>query len=296
MKTTRPAVLLAAALALAGCGRPPTPTSKDDTQGSPPVVSPALSVPAVPSGPVAPTDASSVAAEKFVGDLIAGKADPTKLSTPFLKAVGLPVLSAEDKAKGYSPTAAQAWLNRAGAELGKLGPLGLPTGFTAGTTAVFVSPVGAGRYGLRLVQADGGWKVDWFGIGTATANDVPKPTTADEAFQDFAVLAFLDAITGTAQPLDDRIPLAAAELSPKARQAWGTPFPDDTSLGYDYNRGKLGVVMDGLGKGATAVSRTRTGPDAFEVEIAKGGATRTFAAKLVPAPTGGWVIDEFKAE
>jgi hypothetical protein len=147
-----------------------------------------------------------------------------------------------------------------------------------------------------MAQAGGTWKVDWFGIGTAKANDVEKPKTSDEAFQDFAVLAFLDATTSTALPLDDRVPLAAAVLSAKARAAWATPFPDDTSSGYDYNRGKLGVVMDGLGGGATAVSRTRTGPDAFKVEITKGGSPRAFAAKLTRDPAGGWVVDEFRAE
>jgi hypothetical protein len=288
MKTTRPAVLLAAALALAGCGKPPAPTTKDDGKGAP-GPTPA----AVPSGPVAPTDASSVAAEKFVGDLVAGKGDPNKLSLPFLKAVGLPALSAEDKAKGYSPTTAQAWLNRAGAALHQIAP---PAGFTAATSAVFVGPAGTGRYLVRVAQADGTWKVDWFGVGTAKANEVEKPKNSDEAFQDFAVLAFLDAATSTALPLEDRIPLAAAVWSAKTLEArWG-PIPADKEQGYHYSPGRFGAVLDGLGKGATAVSRTRTGADAFKVEITKDGAARAFAVKLVRDLAGGWVIDDFKPE
>lgn len=289
MKTTRQAALLAAALAIAGCGQPAAPTNKDEPgKGGPPGPTPA-----VPSAPVAPTDASLTAAEKFVGELKAGKADPNKLSTPFLKAVGLPVLSPEDKAKGYSPTTAQAWLNRAGAALTQIAP---PAGFTAGNSAVFVGPAGTGRYLIRMAQADGGWKVDWFGLGTAKANEVEKPKTSDEAFQDFAVLGFLDAVTSAALPLEDRVPLAAAVLSANYRKAQFGPLAGDPEQGFDYNRGKLGGVLDGLGKGATAVTRTRTGPDTFKVEITKDGATRAFAAKLVPAPAGGWAIDEFKAE
>jgi hypothetical protein len=294
---TRPTVLLAAglAIALAGCGKPPEATKADPAKAPPgPTAGPAA--PPAPAGPAGPTDASSVAAEKFAQSLVAGAADPNKLSVPFLKAVGLPVLAAEDKAKGYSLSAAQLWLNRAGAELGKLGPLGLPTGFTAGGTAVFVSPVGAGRYSLRMVQADGAWKVDWFGVGTAKANDVEKPKTADEAFQDFAVLAFLDAISGTATPRDDRVPLAAAVLSAGTREKWAAPFPADKDQGLGYNQAKLGQIMDGFGGGATAVTRTRTGADSFKVEITKDGATRAFAAKLVRTPAGEWVIDEFKGE
>jgi len=161
---------------------------------------------------------------------------------------------------------------------------------------VFTGPNGTGRYLVRMAQADGGWKADYFGVGTVKANEAEKPKTADEAFQDFAVLGFLDALTSTALPADDRVPLAAALLSAKARGGMAGPFPEDQSQGYDYNRGKLGTVADGLGKGATAVSRTRTGPDGFKVEITKDGAARAFAVKLVRDPAGGWVIDEFKPE
>ncbi|QDU18314.1 hypothetical protein [Urbifossiella limnaea] len=288
MTTTCRTATLAAALALAGCGRPAAPTTKDD-KGGPGPAPPAN----IPSGPVAPTDASSVAAQKVVGDLLTGTADTTKLTTSFLKAVGLPATSPEDKAKGYSPAAAHTWLARAGAALTQIGP---PDGFTASTSAVFTGPNGTGRYLVRMVQADGAWKADYFGLGTAKANEMAKPKTSDEAFQDFAVLGLLDALTSTALPTDDRVPLAAALMSAKARGALAGPFPADQEQGYDYNRGKLGVVADGLGKGATAVSRTRTGADAFRAEITKDGATRAFAVKLVRDAAGGWVVDDFKPE
>lgn len=292
--TTRPAVLLLAglALALAGCGKPPEATKSDDAgKGGP--AGAAANTPPTPAGPVAPTDPSLRAAETFVKDLVAGKGDPNKLSTPFLKAVGLPLLSAEDKGKGYNLSAAQAWLNRAGAGLPMIAP---PAGFSGGKAAVFVGPAGAGRYLVRVVQADGAWKVDGFAIGTAKANDPPKPATADEAFQDYAVLALLDALTGTALGLDDRAPLAAAVMSPKLRSAWAPPFGDDKDHGLDYNQGKLGQIMNGFGEKATAVARTRTGPDSFKAEITKGGATRAFAVKLARTPAGDWVVDEFKPE
>ncbi|MFO0796964.1 MAG: hypothetical protein U0804_05765 [Gemmataceae bacterium] len=288
MKTTRRAAVLAAALALAGCGQPAAPSNKDD-KGGPGAAPPAN----IPSGPVAPTDASSVAAQKIVGDLLTGAADTTKFATPFIKAVGLPATTPEDKAKGYSPAAAHAWLTRAGAALTQIGP---PDGFTASTSAVFTGMNGTGRYLVRMAQAEGAWKADFFGVGTAKANEVDKPKTADEAFQDFAVLGLLDALTSTALPTDDRVPLAAALLSAKARAGMAGPFPADQEQGYDYNRGKLGVVADGLGKGATAVTRTRTGADTFRVQITKDGAARAFAVKLVRDPAGGWVVDEFKPE
>jgi len=290
MKTTRPAVLLAAAMALAGCGQPPAPTNKDDKGGPVPAAAPPASI---PSGPVAPTDASSVAAEKLVGDLRNTAADPNKLSPAFLKAVGLPALSAEDKAKGYNPAAAQAWLNRAGAALTQIGP---PAGFTAANSAVFTGPNGAGRYLVRMSQADGSWKLDWFGLGTVAANEVDQPKTADEAFQDFAVLGFLDAATSTALPREDRVPLAAALLSTNYRTTQYKAHPGDADQGLDYNRATLGNSLDGIGQGATAVRRTRTGADAFRVEITRGGAARTFAVKLVRDPAGGWAIDDVKGE
>ena len=288
MKTTRPAVLLAAAMALAGCGQPPAPTTKDAKGGSgtaPPA--------SIPSGPVGKDADSTVAAGKFVGDLRNTVADPNKLSPAFLKVVGLPVLSAEDKAKGYNPAAAQAWLNRAGAALTQLGP---PTGFSAANSAVFTGPNGGGRYLVRMTQGDGSWKVDWFGLGTAKANDVAEPKTADEAFQDFAVLGFLDAATSTALPREDRVPLAAALLSAKYRAERVGPLADDPDQGFSYNRAKLGNILDGLGQGATAVSLTRTGADTFRVEITKGGAARAYVVKLVRDPAGGWVIDEVNGE
>ncbi len=288
MKTTRPAVLLAAVFAVAGCGQPPAPSAKDD-KGGPGAAPPAN----VPSGSVKPDADSSVAAGKFVGDLVNSAADPTKLSPAFLKSVGKPMLSAEDKAKGYNPAAAQAWLNRAGAALAQIGP---PAGFTAANSAVFTGPNGGGRYLVRMTQADGGWKVDWFGLGTAKANDVDQPKTADEAFQDFAVLGFLHAATDATLAREDRIPLAAALLSATYRAKQVGPVADDTDQGFDYNRGKLGNILDGLGQGATAVSRTRTAADTFRVEITKGGAARAYAVKLVRDPAGGWVIDDVNGE
>lgn len=290
MKTTRPAVLLAAVFAVAGCGQPPAPSAKDDKGGPGPAVAPPANI---PSGPVAPNADSSVAAGKFVGDLLSTSADPNKLSPAFLKVVGKPVLSADDKAKGYNPSTAQGWLNRVGAALTQIGP---PAGFTAANSAVFTGPNGGGRYLVRMTQADGSWKVDYFSLGTATENKVETPKTADEAFQDFAVLGFLHAATSTALPREDRVPLAAALLSAKFRADRVGPVADDADQGFDYNRGKLGNILDGLGQGATALSRTRTGADTFRAEITRGGAAKAYTVKLVRDPAGGWLIDDVTGE
>lgn len=275
--TFRPAVALLAgfALALAGCGKPPaSPSGDGDKKGGGPTAPPAA------AGPVSPTDPRLTAAQSFATALVAGKAEPDALTPAFGKTLGVPVV-------------AKAWLVAAGNKLAALGPIAPPDGTSVGDgSAVFVGPAGTGRYLARVA----GGKIDWFGVGTAKTNDLPKSATAEDALQEFAVLAFLDAMTGTAITGEDRAPLLAAVMSEGYRQKAATPFQADKDRGEDYNRAKLSTLFDGFGAGATEFTRTRTGAAQFKVEITKGGSKRAFKLGLVRTTAGAWVVDEFLPE
>jgi hypothetical protein len=276
--TFRPAVALLAgfALALAGCGKPPaSPSADGDKKGGGQTPPPAA------AGPVSPTDPRLAAAQSFATALVAGKAEPAALTPAFAKALGVPVV-------------AKAWLESAGNKLAGLGPIAPPDGTSVGDgSAVFVGPAGTGRYLARVAS---GSKIDWFGIGTAKTNDPPKAATADDALQEFAVLAFLDAATGTAITGEDRAPLLAAVMSEGYRQKAATPFQADKDRGEDYNRAKLAALFDGFAAGATEFTRARTGAARFKAEITKGGSKRAFTLALVRTPAGAWVVDEFLPE
>src|SRR5262249_20633809 len=143
-------------LALTGCGTS-VPSKPADTKGS--AAATGASAPQTGGSPVAPNapapslltpqDPIQQAAEKFIADLRAAaeKSDPVppalmgRVSPAFRKAVGKPVLSESDKARGYSADAAQAWLRRAA---GSLNGIGLPTGYGSPVAAVFVGSFGNG--------------------------------------------------------------------------------------------------------------------------------------------------------
>ena len=272
----------------------PGPSSTSATPGTPPVAVGS----ATPQGPSQP------AAERFLKDLAAAAASPSPLPTDllgrvspaFLKVIGKPVLATEDAARGYSPSAAEGWLRRAGTSLGATPSL-LP-GYGSADGAVFVGTAnnGAGHFLLRLVPAGSGWQVGWFQIGTAKANEPPKSSTSDGPFQDFAAQGFLDAITGTAAgSTDDRMVLLGAILSPKLRAALGAdPFTQDKERGYDYSPAKLSPLPDALTDPNGPYVRTPTGPGQFKIELTKGGTTKAWSLKLVKGagPTE-WLIDEF---
>lgn len=313
MTRTRPAALLAGlAVALAGCGKPTPPKPADppaDSKGTTPapadkgttpqgVASP--KAPAGGPGPVGPTDPAQQAAEKFVTDLRAAVGTDAgmapllpRLTPDFLKVIGKPVTFAADKEQGYSPTAAGGWLLRATGYLTAVSP---PTGYAAGGPAVFAGSInsGAGRYLVRLAPAAGGWKVDWFGLGTAKTADL-KGGNPDEAAKEFAALAFLDAVTAgdPAPSRDDRLPLVAAAITPRLRAARAEPFGQDKDRGYDFNPGALARAVGGWGvDGAEAYTRTPTA-DGYAVEVTKGGQVKKFVMKLAKTPAGGYLVDDF---
>ena len=148
------------------------------------------------------------------------------------------------------------------------------------------------RFLIRMVFAEG-WKVDWFSLGTIKA-PAQKPTSTEGSYQDFAVLAFLDAITGNATSRDDRIALLGGVTSTKLKNAWAEPFEGDKARGYDFNATKLGLKLDELGMGVTAFARVSGSSNSYVIEMAKGESKAVYALKLVKGATPGeWLVDEF---
>ena len=311
MNAFKSAVLLLA-VALVGCGK--AEPTKPEVSGSgktetPPIAGPTIGAsttgiaPLAPTPPapafLEPTDPTQQLAERFIADLriASDKAEPlpaellNRITPAFLKIIGKPLLSDADKKHGYSDGAASNWLRHVGTQL--VG-IGLPTGYGSPNAAVFVGSWGngAGRFLIRMVFAEG-WKIDWVSLGTIKA-PAQKPTSTEGSYQDFAVLAFHDALTGNATSRDDRVALLGGATSPKLKNAWAEPFEGDKTRGYDFNATKLGLKLDELGMGVTGFSRTSDGVDSFRVELMKGEAKTAYTLKLVKGATPGeWLVDEF---
>ena len=257
--------------------------------------------PPTPPGPslLAPNDPIQQVSERFITDLRAAaeKPDPlpaellARVSPAFLKVIGKPLLSDADKAAGYSASAASNWLKNTGTQL--VG-IGLPTGYGSPTSAVMTGSFGngAGRVLIRMTF-EGGWKIDWLSLGSVKA-DLAKPTSPDGPDQDFAVMAFLDALTSTAMPREERIRLLGGTMSPKLKAAWAEPFDGDRARGEDYNATKLGLELDKYAKIVTGIRRTPAGANGFTVELPLSGRVLNFDLKLTKgAAPGLWLVDEF---
>ena len=119
--------------------------------------------------------------------------------------------------------------------------------------------------------------------------------TADAAFQEFAVTAFVEAMAdSTVMQPADRAPVIAAVMIAPLRAAWGPPFDGDKAQGYDYSPTKLALQATQLGGGTSSFTATRAGdlPE-FKVELTKPGAKRTVTVKLDKgAGPGEWLVKE----
>jgi hypothetical protein len=299
-------------LGVFGCGKSEPsksvevkPGEKKDDAPIPTPSGPGASNPGGPMAPampgpalLAPTDPVQQAAEKFVTDLLKASSAPLpqdlmdRISPTFLKVIGKPLLSEADKKAGYSSETAQAWLRRAGSAMNGVGP---PTGYGSPSAAVFVgTSIGGGpRFLLRMVQTDGGWKAAWFELGTVKTPDV-NTTSTDGPYQDFAVLAFLDALTGNASSKEDRTALLGGLLSAKLKTVWAEPFQQDKDRGSDYSAKLLAEHLDKLGGASTGFTRTPIEGDTAKIELMKGEAKTIYTLKLVKgAAPGEWLVDEF---
>ena len=313
MNSFKSAVLLLA-IALVGCGKAEPTKSEVSSSGkidasTPPIAGPTIAASTTGIAPLAPTppapaflepnDPTQQLAERFIADLriASDKAEPlpaellNRVSPAFLKIIGKPLLSDADKKHGYSEGAASIWLRHVGTQLVGIAP---PNGYGSPSVAVLIGSWGngAGRFLIRMVFAEG-WKVDWFSLGTIKA-PAQKPTSTEGSYQDFAVLAFLDALTGNPTSRDDRIALLGGVTSTKLKNAWAEPFEGDKARGYDFNATKLGLKLDELGTGVTAFARVSGSSDSYVIEMAKGESKAVYALKLVKGATPGeWLVDEF---
>lgn len=303
--------ILFTALALAGCGKPAEPTKADGPKGggdttapvSPAGTNQPVGGPNLPTMPgpsnLTPNDASQALAVQFIQDLRMASEKPeplhsdflARLSPAFLKVIGKPLRSDDDRKLGYSASEASAWLKNLGT---KLVGIGLPIGYGSPAVAVLSGTIGngSGRFLVRMTFGEG-WKVDWLSLGTIAVPPA-KPDSTESTYQDFAALAFLDALTGSAASKDERVKLLGGIASAKLKAAWAEAFAQDKALGLDYNAGKLGLRLDELGGGVTDFTRTSTGGDAFTVQLMKSKAGTKYTLKLVKGATPGeWLVDEF---
>ena len=173
----------------------------------------------------------------FLGNLGAGKAEASDLTTRMLKAVGKPLTQDDkDKARGYSADKAASWLNRVGQ--GMTFSPALDRKQAGDRVYVRGSLQGKpGTYSLRLVKEGGAWKVDLLVLSSAEWQGTPNAGTAEAAFLEFTVTAFIAAVADSnviAIPAD-RAPMIAAAMTPALRSAWGSPYDQLKPQGYDYN-------------------------------------------------------------
>jgi hypothetical protein len=308
--TFRPlaALVLAAGvfLALPGCGSDkPQPSGKGDDKNKPGEPKPGP----VPGGdPKTPTPTPTPTPAKvdittgvgkeaidFLQAVRGGTATADKLSAPFAKAVGLPVVFDGDKAKGFSASAAEDWMRKVGASTG----FGLPLkADQVGDVALFRGMlVGKqGSYSLRMVKEGGAWKVDWLSASTANVTKgVAVPTNSGDAIlQEFAATAVVEAICDQdAMPAQQRNAVIAAGLTPALRTSWASPLDADKTAGYDYSPAKLGFKIGDIGGKAESVSYTQQGDAAYFAEVTKaGGAKAAYLVKLAKGTNPGqWLVE-----
>ncbi len=311
------AALLTAALGLAvlpGCGKPPAtqPEKKDEPKKDDPKVDPKKGDPAPdpkkgdPGAPSVPpksalgkveSDAEG-AAEGFLKELMQGTAKADALSAGFLKSVGKPVEPLPDDIKnGFSRDNAARWLRRVGENRNfnpalfrqQAGDVVLWRGFLTGPTL----PSGGG-YSLRLVKESGAWKVDWLGLSSADNKGSVAPGSADEAFQEFAVAAFVEVLADATAMADETRPAALARaLTPDVRKAWAAPGKQDQDQGYDYSPAHLRIAAIKYGGGTKEFTVAKTGDLTFSVVLTKPAGPKTIVVKLVKGATPGeWLVSE----
>lgn len=297
-------------LSLPGCGGKPSATSTSgkvekpaDPAGSPSAQKPSTSTdtqatgsPAPPAPPPAAPRIDLKDAEQFVAAIRGGSVKADRLSTRFVKAIGLPVSLAPDKAKGYSVDAAEGWLKRAGAGHNLSAFL---QSKQVADVAMFTGVLGdgSGSYALRMIQENGGWKVDWLSLSSTKVNGASINTAADEiACQQFAVAATIGVLLDReAMSKEDRAEVLAAGLTPALKTKWAEPLGSDRNEGFDYNRGLLAQKASEFARDADSFTLTAVpGTSDYRVEVARRNGSKTaYLVKLVKGPGPClWLVDD----
>jgi hypothetical protein len=233
---------------------------------------------------------------------VQGNAKADMLSTAFRKVVGKPLLFPGDKEKGYSPDEAANWLKRVGDGVG----IGLPLKQQQAGDVVYIrgSITGprlgkdaskTGGYSLRMVREAGAWKADWLSLTSVDVTAAPVPPTPEAVAQEFAAVAFMEAVADlNGMPRDDRPQLIAAALTPELRTKWAPPFDQDKQQGYDYNPGMINTHATKIGGGTSALTASRVGdlPE-FRVELTKPRGKEAYTVRLVRGPgPHEWLVNE----
>jgi hypothetical protein len=302
-------------LTLIGCGNNKTPSEAkvdkktDASNASPPLninadpnigVNTDTSVKIVPMPPAIEKIDLSVGVGKDATDFLAslknGDVKGDQLSNGFMKAIGLPVVFAADKAKGFSADAAEGLLKRTLTHHS----LGLPfISKQVGNVALFRGTfIGedSGGFSLRMIHEGGLWKVDWFSLTSiSTSSGALNTSAAETVCQEFTVAAVMGLLTDkNALSKEDRAVILAAGLTPAMKKKWAEPLDSDKAEGFDYNRGTLGQKTLEFGAGVESFSFTQQGSTPnFLVQFRRSAGKAIYLVKLVNGPgPGQWLVDE----
>jgi hypothetical protein len=289
---------------LSGCGGSKPSSSKaaeqkerEQANGS----SDPKSVPAQPPQMVDLDQGVGKEAVAFLKGLGESTAKADQLSAGFVRAVGLPAELPSDKAKGFSPAAAESWMKRVGSNA----TFGLPAGFAGADAAVlwggFQGQGRKGDYSLRMVKVTGVWKVDYFALTSAVhATTGSLAQGPDAEYQRFAARAVGGLLCdGSAMTKDERTLTLAAGLTPAFRTKLAEPFGSDRDQGFDYNRGKLILEAEKLGGGAESYSTSpQATPTEFRLEVVKpGGVKSAYLLKLAKGSAPGqWLVESISPQ
>lgn len=258
--------------------------------------SPSLPPPLPPAEKIDPNVGVGKESMDFLAALGAGTVRADRLSSGFVKAIGLPAELPGDKAKGYSPDVAEALLRRVGSRVG----LSLPyMSKQVGNVALFQGSfiVPPGKYCLRMVHEGGGWKVDWLSLSSVEILGTPiNSSKAETVCQEFTVAAVIGTLLDKdGLTKEDRAVILATGLTPALKKKWAEPLDSDKAQGFDYNRGLLMLKTSEFSTGAESFSLAQQGnTPVFRVEVNRMGGTKTaYLVKLVPGVSPGqWLVDD----
>lgn len=299
-------------LALVGCnnnGKSPTSEKKEEKKGDSPATpgstpstpgtanpAPASETPLPPAEKIDLNIGVGKDATNFLKTLRDGMVKADQLSAGFVKAIGLPAELPADKAKGFSPDAAEALLRRIGSQKSYSLPfLSKQVGDVTLFRGTFVGEEGS--YALRMIHEAGVWKVDWFSLTSVKIEGaVINNSSGDVACQEFAVAAIIGVLMDhSALASNDRAILLGAGLTPALRKKWAEPFDSDKSQGLDYNAAGLAKKAAEVSAGIEGFSIGQpNSPTDYRIEIMRTATVKTPAlVKLAKGTTPGqWLVDD----